>query len=95
VSPAAREGTGASGRRVVITGTGLVTSIGTDVDSTWEALLAGRSGAAPIEQFDAADFPVRFACEVKDFDATKYIDRKEVKRTDRYASSPSAPPRRP
>jgi 3-oxoacyl-[acyl-carrier-protein] synthase II len=85
VSPGAREGTGASGRRVVITGTGLVTSIGTDVVSTWEALLAGRSGAAPIEQFDAADFPVRFACEVKDFDATKYIDRKEVKRTDRYA----------
>jgi len=85
VSPALREGAGAAGRRVVITGTGLVTSIGTNVTRTWEALLAGRSGGAPIEQFDASDFPVRFACEVKDFDPADYIDRKEVKRTDRYA----------
>lgn len=72
-------------RRVVITGTGLLTAVGTDVQSNWTSLLAGESGAAPITQFDATDFPVRFACEVKDFDPAEYIDRKEMKRTDRYA----------
>jgi 3-oxoacyl-[acyl-carrier-protein] synthase II len=72
-------------RRVVITGTGLLTPVGLDVASTWEALLAGRSGAAPITQFDATDFKVRFACEVKGFEPDQYIDRKEVKRTDRFA----------
>ncbi|MBW3627790.1 MAG: beta-ketoacyl-ACP synthase II [Gemmatimonadetes bacterium] len=73
-------------RRVVITGTGLLTAVGNDVQSNWESLLAGRSGAAPITQFDPpADFPVRFACELKGFDAGEYMDRKEAKRTDRYA----------
>jgi 3-oxoacyl-[acyl-carrier-protein] synthase II len=72
-------------RRVVITGTGLLTAVGKDVQSSWTSLLAGESGAAPITQFDATDFPVRFACEVKDFDPAEYIDRKEMKRTDRYA----------
>ena len=73
-------------RRVVITGTGLLTAVGNDVQSNWESLLAGRSGAAPITQFDpAADFPVRFACEVKGFDPGEYMERKEAKRTDRYA----------
>jgi 3-oxoacyl-[acyl-carrier-protein] synthase II len=73
-------------RRVVITGTGLLTAVGNDVQSNWESLLAGRSGAAPITQFDApADFPVRFACELKGFDPGEYMERKEAKRTDRYA----------
>lgn len=72
-------------RRVVITGTGLLTAVGKDVQSTWASLLAGMSGAAPITQFDATGFPVRFACEVKDFEPGEYIDRKELKRTDRYA----------
>ncbi len=72
-------------RRVVITGTGLLTAVGKDVQSSWASLLAGTSGAGPITQFDATDFPVRFACEVKDFDPGEYIDRKETKRTDRYA----------
>jgi 3-oxoacyl-[acyl-carrier-protein] synthase II len=73
-------------RRVVITGTGLLTAVGNDVQSNWESLLAGRSGAAPITQFDPpADFPVRFACELKGFDIGEYMDRKEAKRTDRYA----------
>jgi 3-oxoacyl-[acyl-carrier-protein] synthase II len=72
-------------RRVVITGTGLLTAVGKDVQSSWTSLLAGVSGAAPVSQFDASDFPVRFACEVKDFDPADYIDRKEAKRTDRYA----------
>ncbi len=72
-------------RRVVITGTGLLTAVGKDVRSTWASLLDGVSGAAPIASFDASEFPVRFACEVKDFDPSEYMDRKEAKRTDRYA----------
>jgi 3-oxoacyl-[acyl-carrier-protein] synthase II len=72
-------------RRVVITGTGLVTAVGNDVQSTWASLLDGRSGAGPITQFDASDYPVRFACEVKGFDPGDYMDRKEAKRTDRYS----------
>ncbi|HEU0013597.1 MAG TPA: beta-ketoacyl-ACP synthase II [Longimicrobium sp.] len=72
-------------RRVVITGTGLITPVGLDVQSTWTSLLAGRSGAGPITGFDASEYPVKFACEVKDWDPAEYIDRKEVKRTDRYS----------
>jgi 3-oxoacyl-[acyl-carrier-protein] synthase II len=72
-------------RRVVITGTGLLTPVGLDVRDSWAALLDGRSGAGPITQFDATDFKVRFACEVKGFDPDLYIDRKEAKRTDRFA----------
>ncbi len=72
-------------RRVVITGTGLLTPVGLDVQESWDALLAGTSGAAPISQFDASNQAVRFACEVKGFDPGQYIDRKEVKRTDRFA----------
>jgi 3-oxoacyl-[acyl-carrier-protein] synthase II len=72
-------------RRVVITGTGLLTPVGRDVQESWTSLLGGRSGAGPITQFDASGFPVRFACEVKDFDPAEYVDRKEVKRTDRFS----------
>ena len=72
-------------RRVVITGTGLLTPVGLDVQESWTALLDGRSGAGPITQFDTTDFKVRFACEVKGFDPELYIDRKEAKRTDRFA----------
>jgi len=71
--------------RVVVTGVGLVTPLGTDVESTWTGLLAGRSGAAPITKFDPARLSVRFACEVKGFDAAKYMDRKEAKRFDLFA----------
>ena len=63
-------------RRVVITGSGLLTAVGKDVQSSWTSLLAGVSGAGPITTFDASDFAVRFACEVRDFDASEYIDRK-------------------
>ncbi|MDQ3138008.1 MAG: beta-ketoacyl-ACP synthase II [Gemmatimonadota bacterium] len=71
--------------RVVVTGLGLVTPIGTDVDSTWTALLAGTPGAAPITKFDPARLSVRFACEVKGFDPLQYMDRKESRRYDLFA----------
>ncbi|HEY8468841.1 MAG TPA: beta-ketoacyl-ACP synthase II [Longimicrobiales bacterium] len=75
-----------SGHRVVVTGVGLVTPVGNDARSTWAALLEGKSGAGPITQFEATeDFDVRFACEVKGFDPEQYLDRKEVRRTDRFA----------
>ena len=73
------------GRRVVVTGVGLVTPVGTDTASTWDALLEGRSGAGPITKFDPARLPVRFACEVKGFDPLQYIDRKEARRYDLFA----------
>jgi len=71
--------------RVVVTGLGLVTPVGTDVESTWNALLAGTPGAAPITKFDPAKLSVRFACEVKGFDPLRYIDRKEARRYDLFA----------
>ena len=71
-------------RRVVITGLGAVTAVGLDVASTWRALLDGKSGGAPITKFDAARFPVRFACEVNGFDPLQYMERKEAKRADAY-----------
>ena len=69
----------------MVTGLGLVTPVGTDVDSTWKALLAGTPGAAPITKFDPARLSVRFACEVKGFDPLQYIDRKEARRYDLFA----------
>ena len=71
-------------RRVAITGLGLVTPVGNDVASTWQALLAGRSGGAPISLFDASGFPVRIAAEVKGFDALAAVgDRKLLKLANR------------
>ena len=71
-------------RRVVITGAGCVSSVGNDVATTWQSLLDGRSGGAPITRFDASAFKVRFAHEVKGFDIGQYMDRKEAKRADLY-----------
>ena len=59
--------------------------LGNDVETTWQRLLAGESGAGPITQFDHTDYKVHFACEVKDFDATDWIDRKDARRMDRFA----------
>ena len=71
-------------RRVVVTGIGCVTPVGNDVATTWSAILGGKSGAAPITKFDASNWPVRFACELKGFDALGCMDRKEVKRSDAF-----------
>ncbi len=67
-------------RRVVVTGLGLVTACGNDVRSTWESMKRAESGADLIKKFDTGDFPVRFACEVKDFDPQAYLDKKESRR---------------
>jgi 3-oxoacyl-[acyl-carrier-protein] synthase II len=74
-------------RRVVITGLGLVSPIGNSVDESWQALLAGESGAAEITAFDHSNegYNVHFACELKDFDPTTWIDRKASRRMDRFA----------
>jgi 3-oxoacyl-[acyl-carrier-protein] synthase II len=72
-------------RRVVVTGMGMVTPLGNDVASTWESLVAGESGAGPITQFDTTDYSVRFACELKDFDPTVWIERKQARRMDRFS----------
>jgi 3-oxoacyl-[acyl-carrier-protein] synthase II len=71
-------------RRVVITGLGAVTPLGNDAETSWENLLAGESGAAEITQFDASEYPVHFACELKDFDPTQWIERKAARRMDRF-----------
>jgi len=67
-------------RRVVVTGLGLVTPLGNTVEATWAGLMAGRSGAGPITKFDTRDFPVRFACEVKDFDPLDYVEKKDSRK---------------
>jgi len=67
-------------RRVVVTGLGLVTPVGNDVATTWDALMQGVSGAADITKFDAAGYATRFACEVKDFDPLAFLDKKEARR---------------
>jgi len=76
--------TGRSGR-VVVTGMGMVTALGNDLPTTWAGLLAGRSGIRRIEAFDPSRLNSQIAGEVRDFDATGLLDRKELRRTDRYA----------
>jgi 3-oxoacyl-[acyl-carrier-protein] synthase II len=73
-----------SSRRVVVTGLGLVSPVGIGVEESWSALIAGKSGVGPITLFDASTFPTRIAAEVKGFDASKFMDRKEVRRNDRF-----------
>ena len=71
-------------RRVVITGLGAVTPLGTGVEKNWQALLEGRSGVGPLTRFDVSDFPTRIAGEVTDFTPTDFIEKKEVKKMDLF-----------
>jgi len=73
-------------RRVVITGLGIITSLGLDLETSWRNLLAGESGAGPITLFDTTGYEVNFGCELKDFDPTVWIDRKQARRMDRFAT---------
>ncbi|MEX0833093.1 MAG: beta-ketoacyl-ACP synthase II [Actinomycetota bacterium] len=73
-----------SDRTVVVTGIGPVTPIGTGLGEFWESLKSGRSGIGPIEQFDTSDLPVKLAGEVNDFDPSEFLDKKEIRRTDRF-----------
>jgi 3-oxoacyl-[acyl-carrier-protein] synthase II len=72
-------------KRIVVTGIGALTPIGNNLDDYWNNLLAGVSGAGPITQFDASKFRTRFACEIKNFDPTQYLDKKEARKLDRFA----------
>ena len=72
-------------RRVVVTGLGAVSPIGNDVPTMWENAKAGVSGAGPITHFDASMFKTNFACEVKNFDATEFLDKKEVRKVDAHS----------
>ncbi len=71
-------------RRVVVTGIGVLTPIGNNLQEYWEGLVSGQSGAAPITLFDAANFKTQFACEVKNFNPTDFLDRKEARKLDRF-----------
>ncbi len=74
-----------SNRRVVVTGTGLITALGTGTEKNWQAMLAGKSGIGPITRFDVAKLDTRFAGEVKDFEPEQFIDKREVRRMDLFA----------
>ena len=72
-------------RRVVVTGLGALTPIGNTIQEYWEGLKNGVSGAAPITHFDASKFKTQFACEIKNFNVTDFIDRKEARKLDKFA----------
>ncbi|GAA0872623.1 beta-ketoacyl-ACP synthase II [Gangjinia marincola] len=72
-------------KRVVVTGLGALTPIGNTLDEYWESLVSGKSGAAPITYYDTEKFKTKFACELKNFDASDYFDRKEARKLDKFA----------
>src|SRR5215470_20108393 len=76
--------TAMAGRKVVVTGLGLVTPLATGVEATWAALVAGRSGVGPITRFDPRTLKTRIAAEANDFDPLAWMDRRDARRTDRY-----------
>ena len=71
-------------KRVVVTGLGALTPIGTGIPAYWDGLVSGKSGSAPITYFDASKFKTQFACELKGFDPGDYFDRKEARKMDRF-----------
>src|SRR5690606_28771967 len=71
-------------RRVVVTGIGAVTPLGNDVDTTWQNILAGKSGVSPLTRLNPDDYSAKVAAEVKDFDVEKYVERKEARKMDRF-----------
>ncbi len=71
-------------RRVVVTGLGALTPIGNNLSEFWESLISGKSGANPITYFDTSEFKTNFACELKNYDALNYFDRKEARKQDKY-----------
>src|SRR5574342_512962 len=71
-------------RRVVVTGLGAVTPLGHNVEDSWDSIKAGKSGVGPITLFDPANYLVKIAAEVKNWDAAQHMPAKEVRRTDRY-----------
>lgn len=71
-------------KRVVVTGMGIVSPLGNDIDAFWNNVIAGKSGAVPISKFDPALFKTHFACEVRNFDPKRYLDNNELKRTDLF-----------
>ncbi|RFM28458.1 beta-ketoacyl-ACP synthase II [Deminuibacter soli] len=71
-------------KRVVVTGLGAITPLGNSVNEFWQNILAGKSGAGPITKFDSSKFKTQFACEVKGFDATVYLEKKEIKKYDLF-----------
>ena len=70
-------------RRVVVTGLGLTSPVGNEIDTFWSSLCSGKSGIGPVTLFDTTEYPCKIAGEVKDIDFSQYVDVKEVKRTDR------------
>ena len=72
-------------KRVVVTGLGALTPIGNTKDEYWDALVSGKSGAAPVTHFDAEKFKTQFACEVKNFEVTDFIDRKLARQMDKFS----------
>jgi len=72
-------------KRVVVTGMGALTPIGNTLNEYWEGLISGKSGAAPITQFDATLFKTQFACEVKNFNIEDFMDKKEARKLDQFA----------
>ena len=71
-------------KRVVVTGLGALTPIGNTIEEYWNGLINGVSGAAPVTYYDATKFKTRFACELKNFNVTDFIDRKEARKMDRF-----------
>ena len=73
-----------SKRRVVVTGLGIISPVGSTVKSAWDAIVSGQSGIGPITKFDVSAFPVRFGGSVRDFDITQYITPKDARRMDEF-----------